>query len=201
MAAEMASVLPAPTTRSVIREEEGGKPMREPRLTLTQAENDGLHRAFIELLEAVTTDVTNDQERLCGLLKSSVTEHSFTELTTGPAAHVFAQEQLLAVCAYSAFARKMLGLEGALEVQVRHEGWKSYALIPVEQSIVMSLPEDACLLWVHDEQWAQARFMDPDAADFGLCGQFLGKSKFVTAGVCGVCGGLRLAVLCRLDTR
>ena len=61
---------------------------------------------------------------------------------------------------------------------MRIEGWKAYCLFPPEFSLLGSIVGRP-LLWVHDEDWAIARFRD-GGKDLGLCGQVIGRSKFVT---------------------
>ena len=50
----------------------------------------------------------------------------------------------------------MLRQPAPLAVEVRLEGWKSYCLVPLAQSVLGLRGTDLpSLLWVHDEAWAR----------------------------------------------
>lgn len=120
---------------------------------------------LLQLLEAM-------DGRICA---SGVT--ALSEVCSAPVP-VFGAGELRRVLAYADFARKVLEQPASLSVEVRVEGWKAYVLVPPESGLIGTVSERT-LLWVHDEAWVEARFRD-EGPDLGLCGQFLGRSKFVT---------------------
>jgi len=168
------------------------------------AENNNI---LLEALECCINDqnkeckVDNDMagggrrgdERQLALLQLYLTAEGFKQLTNAFKNKVFQTDQLRRLFSYAVFAKKFLD-ETPLNIEIRVEGWKAYCLIPVQQTILRSrfnsssptttTPANNCsaslLCWVHDEAWARARFLDPESPDFGLCGQFIGRSKFVT---------------------
>jgi len=94
---------------------------------------------------------------------------------------VFGQFELATILGYAAFAREeMMKPSELLEVEVRIEASKAYALVPLHQSFVAEALSTDFVAWVHDEEWALDRFSDPASKNFALCGQQIGQSKFVT---------------------
>jgi hypothetical protein len=91
---------------------------------------------------------------------------------------IFDAGDLQRVAAYADFVSEVLLQDQPLPVEVRIEGWKAYCLFPSEFSLLGTVVGRP-LLWVHDEVWAVDRFHD-GGKNLGLCGQVLGRSKFVT---------------------
>lgn len=95
---------------------------------------------------------------------------------------VFGVHELQRVLAFADFRKELVVCdESSLQVEIRHEGWKAYCLVEPMSTVLRSVGGvGESLLWTHDEKWANARFRDPASSEFGLCGQFVGRSKFVS---------------------
>lgn len=145
---------------------------------LTPEQNDVLHAAFVELTNPYAA--MSDTSKILRLLSGRVDPGDFAALSDrcGGPVPVFGASELQRVLGYADFAREVLGREGLLPLDIRVEGWKAYALVPPQWGLIRTV-EGQSLLWVHDEAWAHARFFD-GGEELGLCGQWPGRSKFVT---------------------
>ena len=138
------------------------------------------NKRLLETYEGFVRRYNTEVGELLRLLEARVEPEGFKQLrracTSQPC--IFDAGDLQRVAAYADFVSEVLMQHQPLPLEVRIEGWKAYCLIPPEFSLLGSVVGRP-LLWVHDEDWAVARFRD-GGKDLGLCGQVMGRSKFVT---------------------
>lgn len=150
-------------------------------LCLPPAENARLAPAFAA---ACAANAALPGASLLSRLQKRLTPAAYDQVaarsSVAGAGAVFGGAELARLLAWAELVEQQLGRRDPLHVEVRVEGWKAYALVPPEDSFVGAVAGRP-LLWVHDEAWATARFGTPGGPDFGLCGQFVGRSKFVSA--------------------
>lgn len=145
--------------------------------TLTPESNTrllGVFEGFVDCYAAVLLDELLAHLATPGRLEPGGLDELRTACAKDPP--IFDATDMRRVAAYADFAREELEQHGPLPIEVRDEGWKVYLLVPPEFTVLRSA-EGRSLLWVHDETWATDR---EGGKDLGLCGQFLGRSKFVT---------------------
>mmetsp|Transcript_9788 Transcript_9788/g.12226 ORF Transcript_9788/g.12226 Transcript_9788/m.12226 type:complete len:305 (-) Transcript_9788:55-969(-) len=171
------------------REKSDGK---VPKYNLAEAENQKLYQDFREAISAAEEKIqsADTKENLENILLPRVGETSAKELLSnynnpdGGNANtnnkLFGRSELAKVIGYCDFAKDCLGRKLPIEVEVRKEQWKAYGLIKLQDSPIESILEEDLLVWVHDDEWAQNRFFNSASKEFGLCGQRLGQSKFVS---------------------
>lgn len=91
---------------------------------------------------------------------------------------VFRPADLQRILGYAIFSQHVLCVPAPLQLEVRVEAWKAYALATPEATLLGGC-SDKSLAYVHGPTWAADRFQNEGGPDFGLCGQWEGKSKFV----------------------
>mmetsp|Transcript_21110 Transcript_21110/g.46527 ORF Transcript_21110/g.46527 Transcript_21110/m.46527 type:complete len:272 (-) Transcript_21110:50-865(-) len=147
------------------------------RTELSPEENAELRAAFED---AVAQHSARDKEELLQILCDRLTDEASAALKgicQEPA--VLGAAELARLCGHLDFvAARGIQCLDPLPLEVRVEGTKAYVLAPPSCCLVGEVGGTS-LLWVHDEAWAAQRFVT-GGADFGLCGQRLGLSKFVT---------------------
>ena len=138
------------------------------------------NRRLLDTFEGFIRRYSTDVDELLRHLETRVEPVGFKQLRSACSSQprIFDASDLQRVAAYADFAREVLLQHQPLPLEVRIEGWKAYCLCPPEFSLLGSVVGRP-LLWVHDEDWAAARFRD-GGKDLGLCGQAMGCSKFVT---------------------
>eukprot|EP00931_Biecheleriopsis_adriatica_P073103 TRINITY_DN47459_c0_g1_i1.p1 TRINITY_DN47459_c0_g1~~TRINITY_DN47459_c0_g1_i1.p1 ORF type:complete len:274 (-),score=36.85 TRINITY_DN47459_c0_g1_i1:96-809(-) len=90
----------------------------------------------------------------------------------------FRSVDLQRVLGWAVFSQEFLAVAAPLQIELRVEDWKAYILVPPHATLLGEC-QGKTLAYVHGPLWAKPRFQDEGGADFGLCGQWLGKSKFV----------------------
>jgi hypothetical protein len=142
-----------------------------------------------ELFDAFQNDKIQykdlDNEALIKLLQGLLDEKSLQGIKESLRAGQLSQIDLCTLVAYfKDFLQKFNQQKSENSgVIITVEGEKLYGLCSINDSLLSGAHDEKRFCWVHDEAWAKERFIEkaPDQKPVGkyLCGQFLGKKKFV----------------------
>eukprot|EP00052_Salpingoeca_macrocollata_P005895 m.50225 g.50225 ORF g.50225 m.50225 type:complete len:283 (+) comp15121_c0_seq1:35-883(+) len=160
--------------------------------SLTVQENEDLFREWEETCRRwMLLAQEQSAAELLEIVRGRVTAAAMEELRKlGPLEAAGCKEHLVQILAYWDWAdaqeiwQQSSEESKLLDLVVRVEDDRAYVLLPLHQSLLSQGPDsdNGRYVWVHDEEWAQRRFLNPDLApaEFGLCGQWPGRSKFVS---------------------
>lgn len=140
------------------------------------------NRALVEAYERCVARFTSlfSLDELFGAMTGNIERSGIESLKrhcSGPVP-AFQATDLQRVLGWAVFSQEFLAIAAPLRIELRIEGWKAYILVPPHATLL----GDCCgktLAYVHGPSWAMPRFQDEASPDFGLCGQWLGKGKFV----------------------
>lgn len=156
---------------------------------LTEAQNAVLLAAHEECCRRFDPAAGSAELLDAAAAAGDITDAAITELgaSSRAPAPVYGPSELRCVLGYALFSREVLGRTGPLDIKIRVEGGKAYCLVRPDATVLGGIritrvgggtrPIDK-LQWAHGHSEATQRFLDPGSAEFGLCGDRPGLSKF-----------------------
>ncbi len=151
---------------------------------------DSLHRKLgKEYLEAVQSFKGQNGHGLIEALDHVTSQPSMRSIADARREGRFDEQDLRQLLGYHKFAlhHALIKPTEIMPVEVRREEWMTYGLISPKQTFLGDISRNP-LAWSHNVEWATQRFTEKDHTTAGfhgnpgkyLCGQRMGKSKFVT---------------------